>query len=338
MKKKSALKFLPFYPLIIFIFQVRRNGGIKVKKSRFVFIFFVKCLFLEPFRLLELIFFERKIRNYEMELEPVFILGHWRSGTTYLQHLLSVNKNHTTISVYQFVFADVFITTQKWLKPPLNLFCRWLKIPYSFQRVPMDLDLPGELEPAMWAMGSSTSYTWGHFFPTKFSYWRDRFISIKNSVDAKNWLDDYEYLIKKFSYASGGKRMIVKSPGDTARIRDLLNRFPNAKFVYIERDKNEVLRSTRYLWDVIRKEFSLQIISDDKVEKIIHDSYKLMFSAYKEQKNLIKDQLVEISCEELIQEPIKVMKRIYSVFGFGEVPVKKIMKVVEHLKAKRSIQ
>ena len=68
-------------------------------------------------------------------------------------------------------------------------------------------------------------------------------------VLTSKWLDDYDYLIKKISYISKGKRVIVKSPGDTGRIKFLKERYPNARFVYIHRDHHEVYHSNVFLWN-----------------------------------------------------------------------------------------
>jgi len=318
---KTVLRILPFYPIWMILFMVFKNRGVQLSKVPVFSFFLVRFILLEPLRLTELLLFERKIHRFQLKEDPIFIIGHWRSGTTHLQHLMSIDDKYTTTSVFHFLFPDTFILCEKWLKKPLNKLCKLLKIPYSFQRVPMDLDLPGELESAMCALGSPYSYTWGHMFPKNYSYWMNRLITIKDKKDVNGWLRDYEYLIKKFSYASGGKRMIVKSPGDTARIHELVQRFPNAQFIYIERDPIEVYNSSIYFWKVITREISFQKLNDEQIQRYVLETYLQVMSIYKEKRTTLKEeQLVEIKFEDLTNHPLDTISSIYNKFKLGEVP------------------
>lgn len=329
MKKiKRTLRYIPFYPLIIVTIQLLFNKGFHILKIPLILVVYLRYLFLEPFRLVEILFFDRKIRNYPLD-KIIFVTGHWRSGTTFLQHLLSIDKNHTTTSVYHFLFADNFILTEKWLKPPLNFLCRLFKIPYSFQRMPLDLDLPGEMEPAMCGISSMHSYTWGHIFPKKYWYWMNKFIFHLNKKNSEEWLDDYENLIKKFSYASGGKIMIVKSPGDTGRILDLSERFPTAKFIYLSRNKSDVINSTSYFWKVIQKEISFQKINQEEITQIIDSTYDDLIKKFKDQKHKIQNRLIEIEFEKLIENPIEEISKIYSIYNLGIPDIQNIERLIE---------
>jgi hypothetical protein len=256
------------------------------------------------------------------------VIGHWRSGTTHLQHLLSLDENHTTSSVYQFLFADNFILTEKWLKPPLNFLCRIFKIPYSFQRMPLDLNLPGELESAMCGFCSLHSYAWGHIFPKNCMYWMNKYLFDPKKNNLENWLDDYEFLIKKFCYASGGKIMIVKSPGDTARILALSKRFPNSKFIHISRNKKEVITSTSYFWEVIQKEISFQKINQEEINQIIDSTYEDLIKKFNDQKHKVHNRLIEIEFEKLIKNPIEEISKIYSIYDLGTPDIQNIERLI----------
>jgi hypothetical protein len=335
MKKKiRALRYIPFYPLIILTAQLIFNKGCSFSKLPLIIIVYLRYLILEPFRLGEIIIYERKIRKFPLD-KIIFVIGHWRSGTTHLQHLLSLDENHTTSSVYQFLFADNFILTEKWLKPPLNFLCQLFKIPYSFQRMPLDLNLPGELESAMCGFCSPHSYAWGHIFPKNCMYWMNKYIFHPKKNDLKDWLDDYEFLIKKFSYASVRKIMIVKSPGDTARILALSKRFPNSKFIHISRNKKEVITSTSYFWEVIQKEISFQKINPVEVNQIIKSTYEILMKNYDNQKQITNNQLIEVQFEKLIENPIDEINRIYSLFNLGSPDTQKILQLLEKNKQLR---
>jgi hypothetical protein len=329
MKKKiRALRYIPFYPLIILTAQLIFNKGCSFSKLPLIIIVYLRYLILEPFRLGEIIIYERKIKKFPLD-KIIFVIGHWRSGTTHLQHLISFDENHTTSSVYQFLFADNFILTEKWLKPPLNFLCRIFKIPYSFQRMPLDLNLPGELESAMCGFCSLHSYAWGHIFPKNSMYWLNKYIFHPKKNDLEHWLDDYEFLIKKFSYASGGKIMIVKSPGDTARILALSKRFPNSKFIHISRNKKEVITSTSYFWEVIQKEISFQKINQEEINQIIDSTYEDLIKKFNDQKHKVHNRLIEIEFEKLIKNPIEEISKIYSIYNLGTPDIQNIERLIE---------
>lgn len=333
---KSILRKIPFYPVGKLLLITFQNGGVHIRKIPIFSLFIVKYILFEPFRLAEILLFEKKIQKHELKENPIFILGHWRSGTTYLQELLVTNSKHTTTSVYQFLFIDHFILTERWLKPPLNSICKIFRIPYSFQRIVMDLNMPGELESAMCAGLSDYSYTWGHIFPKRYEYWLDRMIGLQQNNDIEGWLNDYDYLIKKKSFASGGKRVIVKSPGDTGRAIHLLKKYPNAKFVFIERDPISVYHSTMYFWKVIQKEVSFQKVSDEQLHKYCINSYVFLNDHYlKFRKQIPEEQMYELSFKDLISEPMSTLKSIYEKLNLGDLPKDDLEK---RLNTKRILQ
>lgn len=45
----------------------------------------------EPLRIVERGRYRSKIQDVTIEHDPIFIIGHWRSGTTLLHHLLSLD-------------------------------------------------------------------------------------------------------------------------------------------------------------------------------------------------------------------------------------------------------
>src|SRR4051812_6161728 len=58
-----------------------------------------------------------QVRAVEMP-PPVFVLGHWRSGTTHLHHLLAADRRFATPNVYQTSYPHTFLTTES-RSPPL---------------------------------------------------------------------------------------------------------------------------------------------------------------------------------------------------------------------------
>src|SRR5438552_3060977 len=86
---------------------------------------------------------------------PLFILGHWRSGTTFLHELLILDERHNYPSTYESLEPHHFLLTERLAKRYLNFV-----VP---ERRPMDnmsagFDRPQEDEFALCMMGVPSPY------------------------------------------------------------------------------------------------------------------------------------------------------------------------------------
>jgi len=66
-------------------------------------------LLCAPFRLIQKLFFDRKIRKTLITKDPVFIIGHYRSRTTFLQNLITQDKQWGFVSTTQALLPDMFL-------------------------------------------------------------------------------------------------------------------------------------------------------------------------------------------------------------------------------------
>jgi hypothetical protein len=325
---------IPFYPLIMLISYTFSNGRISGKGILYFFIFSFRFILFEPLRLIELFVFDKRIKQHQLVEDPIFVLGYWRSGTTHLQNLLNKNTNHTTNTLFRFLFSDIYYLTEAWLKPPLNWLFKVFRVPYALQRKLWDFDLSAELDCSLCTFSSTSAYTWGQIFPQKFQKLTFPFLQMDNHLLAKQWIEDYDFLIRKLSYYQKNKRVIVKSPGDISRVHLLLNKYPNAKFVYIHRHPIDVFHSNRYLWKVIQNETSFQKITQAQMDKYIIQTYKLIISKYLEnRKCLASNQLIEISFHQLQNEPLTTLKQIYTQLELGNLELKEIKLFLEKNKS-----
>ena len=58
----------------------------------------------------------RKIADKPLEMDPVFILGHWRSGTTFMHNVFSCDKHFGYNTTYQTVFPNLMLWGQPFFK------------------------------------------------------------------------------------------------------------------------------------------------------------------------------------------------------------------------------
>lgn len=323
------LRYIPFYPLFVLLYLAVKNKGVHVLRLHLFLLYVLKVILLEVFRLPELLIFDWSIRNHKLKHAPVFIIGHWRSGTTHLQNMMRQDPETTSTDIYSSLFADNYFITGSWLKPLLNFILKKINAAYSIQRSKLDLNLPGELDTAMVSLYSTNAYTWGHLFAKCFEQYTSELVFFRGKKKPGDWISDYDYLIRKISLRSGNMRVIVKSPGDTARIQLLLSKYPDARFVFIHRNPVEVFLSTRYLWQVILKEYSLQKISAEETDRLVVSTYEKLLKSYLEQKRGIPpQQLIEIGYEELNQQPLDAIRKIYSHFGMPYEHEKQLQKFI----------
>ena len=272
-------------------------------------------MFSEPLRIIDICISTLLPRAIN---PPVFIIGHWRSGTSFLQDALAKDRRFHYLSLYRMIAAQHFTVTDAWLRPGLNKVVMWLNWGYPLQRTTLNLDYSGELDVALTFLGSPSAYTWAHFFPKKFDYFFDELVFNQTN---KKWVEDYILIMRKLQRQRPGAQLLIKSPGDTARINVLIQAFPDAKFIFLTRDENETIRSNEYLWEVIQKNYSYQLIDEERIQTIISKTYVRLLDHFHQHKNCIPEsQLYTLNLTELKDNPGDALERIYSHFNFGTVP------------------
>jgi hypothetical protein len=183
----------------------------------------------------------------------------------------------------------------------------------------MEAELPYEEE---YAVANLCPYSFYHawYFPKNIDYSFDKYVLFKD-VDRKiidSWKETYTYFLKKISYKYNGKPIMLKSLVNTAKIKILLEMFPDAKFIHIYRHPYNVYMSTWKLYNSILPIFSFQQIDKNKLDRSILDIYKKLYKKYFEDKHLIlENNLIEIKYEDFIKEPLKTVETIYSKLGIN---------------------
>ncbi|NOQ92159.1 MAG: sulfotransferase [Flavobacteriaceae bacterium] len=243
---------------------------------------------------------------------PIFIIGHWRSGTTHLHNILSQDPQMAYTTTYQSVFPDTLF----------NKLGRFLFVGFSNLLIPvtrkgdnviLGMSLPQEEE---FALGAKTPICFYYFwmFPKNIiAYYNNyiRFNKIKKE-QLKLWKSDYELLIKKAIKNTNREVFLSKNPPNTGRIKILLEMFPNAKFIHIHRNPIEVFLSTQNFYKKMLPHLQLQNVDQEEMDKNILKIYKELMKDYFEQKKFISSgNLIEVSFEQLENNTMSVLANIY---------------------------
>jgi hypothetical protein len=252
-------------------------------------------------------------------LPPVFVLGHWRSGTTHLHNLLARDKRFAFPNNYDALFPHTLLSMERLQSP----YIQWFMSP----RRPMDniewtMDSPQEDEFALCVM-TFMSPCMGWYFPKRRAHY-DRFLTFRgvDEREVKQWQAALLAYCRRLSWKYE-RPLVLKSPPHTGRIRRLLEIFPDAKFVHVYRDPYVVFSSTRKMLTV---NFSMHCLQQPpaahKLDEWIIQQYRAMHDAFFEERELIPPgQFYELPFEKLEVDTIGHVQRIYealSLPGFSE--------------------
>lgn len=290
------------------------NDRIPFSRWHVALIYILKTLIMFPLSLSERIFLARKIQTTTIQQTPVFIIGHYRSGTTFLHKVLASDKRWGGINTFNFLFPYFTSSMEKFLKPLLQGIINTFKIKHlHFHNYIFNLDDP--LEEDMITLSSVTpnSAFWSEIFPKNALKHFDQQIFFNTIGEKEEWKEAYLYCLQKLTLKHKGKRLLLKNPPNTGRILALLELFPDAKFVFIYRNPYQVYYSTQNLWKrTLEKYYTLHKITDTEREKIIFTHYFKLMSKYEKDKELIpRENLAEIRYETFEKDPFAEIKRIY---------------------------
>ncbi|MFW9923106.1 MAG: sulfotransferase [Candidatus Thorarchaeota archaeon] len=269
----------------------------------------VMIWFSTPFIIYEKIRFNRKIKRTKIEQDPIFLIGHWRSGTTYLHMLLTSDKNNGFASNLQCFMPHIFLGSKKLYSKIVGSAMPEYRRQDNFK---LGVNFPSEED---FAVSNMCQYSFYHglSFPRRRQFY-GRYITF-NDVPEKeinHWKKIYYFLLQKLTYANNGKRLVLKNPPNTGRIKFLLEMFPNAKFVHIYRNPYDVYPSTVKLYLNLVPPFFLQKPEVTTPENIILDIYEEMHKKYFTERELIpKGNLIEIRYEDFLADPLSTMEKIY---------------------------
>ena len=316
MFKKNYTRIINI-PVIEFTRRVFINKNISVKGVLLLPLYYIKLIVVMPAALLQYIFYAKRINKTVITKPPVFIVGHYRSGTTYLHKLLCADKRFGFVSYYDMICPNSSLLFGNWLKKTLQVCINKLKIktPFFNNTIP-SLDEPAEEERLLINKGSAYADYWKFVFPLQKNIWQTDLLN--NKTYHHSWKREYVWLLKLISYKNKSKQLVLKSPCNTERIQYLLEIFPGAKFIYISSNPYKVFYSTQNLWSKAIQKFCLQHISSTQKAGIIFNHFSYMTEQYKKNKHLIPaGNLIELQYEELEIKPLTVLKRMYECLNMN---------------------
>jgi len=251
---------------------------------------------------------------------PIFIIGHWRSGTTHLYNLMA--------GTGRFGFVPPLATGLPWdallLAQLLRPFLAHLLPEQRFiDRIPVRLDSPQEDEAALANM-QSLSFYHGLYFPSRLREHFDAGVFFDRCTpdSIARWQRRFNHFLEKMHILNGGRRMLIKNPVYSARVAMLRDMLPRAKFIHIHRDPVTVFTSMRHFYFRLLEAMAMQDYSYEIVDELILESYpRMMRRLLAETAELPPNDFVELAYHELERQPLAAVERVYQTLdlhGFEE--------------------
>jgi len=260
-------------------------------------------------------------RRYNSAIEeaplqpPLFVLGHWRGGTTHLHQLLAQDPRFAYPTNFQVAFPQTFLTAKAFEYRIISYF---LPSHRPMDNMEWNLDSPQEDEFALCSM-TFLSPCMGWVFPRERARF-DRYLTFDgvDPAEVAIWKQAFQSFLKKLQWHYG-RALILKSPQHTARIRLLLEMFPQARFVHIHRDPCRVFQSSLHTFRVIFGMNSLQRFHAENIDEWIIQQYKAMYAAYfRDRLGIPPGHLYEISYEQLERDPEGEISKRYQALGLPD--------------------
>ena len=313
--------FGSFWSWIKLLWQNRSIDRKFIPRALFVTL---ASLLTSPLRIYESLRFGRTVKKTVVHPSPIFIIGHWRSGTTHLHNILVRDKNLGCVSMWQAFAPGLCLIDERVFKNPFNKIAKKWHPTREIDNIPLSMDNPEEEDLAIANM-SPYSYLHMYSYPRRATYFFETYITYfgnlpKSTID--KWKKVYLLILRKATLKAGGKRLIIKNCADSARIKALLELFPDAKFIHIYRNPYNIFRSTQHLYRVVMERTQLQEVGQGEHENWVLRFYAQLMQKLLADKSLIPaGNLVEVKYEDLDKEPLAQLRKIYetlSLPGFAE--------------------
>ncbi|MBM3435461.1 MAG: sulfotransferase [Bacteroidetes bacterium] len=250
------------------------------------------------------------LEKFPVPDDPVIIIGHWRTGTTFLHQLMNLDPNLAAPTVFQVSIPDSFLVSKKYYQPIMTAMISSVR---PMDNVKLGIDEPQEDEYALYKLTLDSPLN-DLIFPKTNKYFLKRFENF-DPADKAAWQKAIKEFCRKLAFESK-KRIVMKNPFHSMRILLLRETFPNARFVHIHRHPYKVVPSTINMWNIVGTQNILKgkwvkpnvedvsVVLDRMLDKIRTDLAILPSEVY-----------CEVNFDDLDTDPVNELKKVYKAVG-----------------------
>ena len=254
--------------------------------------------------------------------QPVFIFANGRSGTTMLHRLLSMDTEHFAgFKLYQSMFSAVSV--QRLFEAigdgPLGPVARrGVKLIndqfFSGWEGIHELGIDKEEEDEALFVAALESPTVSLLNPYIEGYGEMAWLDLRPDEARERFMDHYEAALKKHLFAVGGdRRFLNKNVFFASRVKTVLGRFPDARFLYLVRHPYRALPSFLNMfyekWLTHSPELPKK---SEAARELVELGYAYYRAALDQMRSLSPQRFHVVRYAELVKDPKAVVEGIYS--------------------------
>ena len=302
--------FLMSIRLSLLIRMIFGNRGISLRYILRLIPLSLSGIITEIFSFAEKIKFGKLINQTPVPKNPVFIVSHWRTGSTLLHELINLDDQFAAPTLLEVATPEHFLISARYYRKFISLVIGKTRPIDNFA---VNINSPHEHEFALLKMPGFSPLERTIFIPrAKKNYFLNDMDSlIKDSMNSKNFKKSYIAFIKKI-HIKNEKRIILKNPLDSLRIKWLKATFPEAKFIHIIRNPVNVVPSTLKMWktttrdNLLKGRYSPPSLSE--ITLILFRFEEAIFSAFK---TLSRTDHITVKYEDLVLNPVETIQKAY---------------------------
>lgn len=271
--------------------------------------------------------------------KPIFIIGHPRSGNTFLHKLLTQTDEFVAFQTWQIFFPS--LTARVLVKPFINYLIEKNKSSLVPDRVGHGVALDKtEEEELLFFHKLDTQFVWARS-PLGFDDQENpefRFHDLQPLSRRRSSIDFFKGCLQRQIYYTGKEQVVLQTLQSVHRIKTILEAFPDAKFIYLVRSPQETIPShLSVLWFLLDLQLGVKNIPPDKLQRYVDRRYRYNIDLYRYfydlQKNgeIPEDKVMTVRYDELRSD---LEKTFTDIVNFTEIKPSEALKQAVKEKAR----
>ena len=188
--------------------------------------------------------YQKLLADKPLEHDPLFILGHWRSGTTFVHNIFAQDHHFGHTTTYQTVFPHLMLFGQPFFKFIMNIVIPSRRPTDGMELTP---DTPQEEEFALSNIMPFSYYDFW-YFPKNMIDYCNRYLTFENitSEEEAAYKEAFLKTVKISLWNTGGTQYLSKNPPHTGHVKALVDLFPNRLYRAYQKQKQYIPAGNLY--------------------------------------------------------------------------------------------
>lgn len=311
-----------------------RDSSLRIGRLRLRFLLIFYTVFI-PYQLftrlcllMDHLFFPG-FRRQKVE-KPLFIIGNFRSGTTYLHRLLAEDAQFSAMKTWEIYLAPSILQRRVitalagldkrcggWLAGLARRIDRHLFSGIPLHKISF---FEPEEDEGLLLPGWDTLFSWW-FYPEDPQI--RRYFDFDRALprgERRRIMNFYRACLRRHLYSHGGGRIyLAKNPCATPKIASFLETFPDARFIYLYREPQQTVASILSWFSVTWGLFCDLPDPHPNPEAVLEMVERWYTTPFEEFEQLERDRFLPIPLEALKHEPQEIVRTLYHALGI-ELP------------------